>query len=289
MESIFNLPNDIQSVADQQRDAIIFHHYNALTGTFRTRSVLHKNAISLVIHGEKTMHFANKTVHIREGEFHFLSSGNCIVTMDIPASKAIESILIFFDNKILADFYIKYDKKIKEIKNIRQIKKESYVSMRKDAFILQLIESVKLLLQEGRKISMEMKLIKLEELLLHLLETCPQQLLSFTVSTQREMEEIEIRKAVETNFANKVNIEDLAFLCNTSLSSFKRKFMKIYGQPPSKWLLQKRMEMAKDLLEKNGERPSEVYHKVGYENHSSFTQAYKQYFGHTPKDLLVKI
>jgi AraC-like DNA-binding protein len=289
MESIFHLPNDIQSVADQQKDTIIFHHYHSLTGTFRSKSILHKNAISLVIRGEKTMHFANKTVSIREGEFHFLSTGNCIVTMDVPASKNIESILIFFENSVLADFFIKYDKKIKAFTTSNgPIKKELYVSIRKDAFVLQLIDSIKLLFQSGSKISMEMKSLKLEELLLHLLETCPSQLLSFSVSTPKEMEELEIRKTMETNFANKVSLDELAFLCNMSLSSFKRKFVKIYGLPPSRWLLQKRMERAQELLEKKGERPSDVFHKVGYENHSSFSQAYKQYFGHAPKDLLLK-
>ena len=89
---------------------------------------------------------------------------------------------------------------------------------------------------------------------------------------------------METNITNNISIEDLAFLCNTSLSTFKRRFLKLYGTSPSKWILQRRMEIAKDLLLHHHEKPSEVYHKVGYENHSSFTQSFKQTFGLTPKD-----
>jgi AraC-like DNA-binding protein len=70
-----------------------------------------------------------------------------------------------------------------------------------------------------------------------------------------------------------------------SLSTFKRKFEKIYGMPPNKWILQQRMELARNLLLHSHEKPSDVYHKVGYENHSSFSQAFKQYHGVTPKSL----
>ncbi|MHA4808075.1 helix-turn-helix domain-containing protein [Flavitalea flava] len=48
--------------------------------------------------------------------------------------------------------------------------------------------------------------------------------------------------------------------------------------------MQRRMEIAAHLLRNDNEKPSEVYFKVGYENHSSFTQSFKQIFGITPKE-----
>jgi len=62
------------------------------------------------------MHFAEKTVHINDNEFHFLSAANCIVTMSLPDKQIFKSILIFFDNVTLTDFYRKYDKKTAELK-----------------------------------------------------------------------------------------------------------------------------------------------------------------------------
>jgi len=69
-----------------------------------------------------------------------------------------------------------------------------------------------------------------------------------------------------------------------SLSTFKRKFIKLYGIAPSKWFLQKRMELASALLKTGREKPSEIYFKVGYESHSSFTHSFKQVFGLTPSE-----
>lgn len=89
---------------------------------------------------------------------------------------------------------------------------------------------------------------------------------------------------METNIVSNVSVEELAFLCNISLSGFKRHFLRIYGTSPSKWILQRRMEIARELLQHYHGKPSEVYHKVGYANHSSFTKSFKQMFGVTPKE-----
>ena len=134
---IFNLPNDIFSEYKAGYENIIFHDYSAPVGSFKGKSILHKNAISLVISGEKTMHFAEKTVHIKDDEFHFLSEGNCL-----------------------------------------------------------------------------------------------------------------------------------------------------YDKPPAEWFLLQRMKLAKELL--HHEKPSEVYYKVGYESHSSFSQAFRKIFGKTPREFQSK-
>src|ERR1700749_2211855 len=113
---IFRLPEDIfpdKKVAEQN---IIFHHYSAPVGSFHGRSMLNKNAISLVISGEKTMHFAAKKVTVKEDEFHFLSSGNCLVSMELNDKIPFKSILIFFENTTLSNFYLKYHSQIEKIR-----------------------------------------------------------------------------------------------------------------------------------------------------------------------------
>ena len=76
----------------------------------------------------------------------------------------------------------------------------------------------------------------------------------------------------------------MAFLCHMSISTFKRRFMKLYGKSPNEWFLQERMKIAKELLQQQQEKPSQVYDKVGYESHSSFSQAFRKAFGKTPSE-----
>jgi AraC family transcriptional regulator, exoenzyme S synthesis regulatory protein ExsA len=280
--NIIHLPQSIFP-AKGKLDDIIFHNYSTQASSYKDKCILSKNAISLVISGEKTMHFADKTVEIKDDEFHFLSSGNCIVSMNLSEKKLFKSILIFFDDRVLTNFNLKYNSRIAKFKSNHKVGNELYIAFKKDAFVLNFIASLNLLFESATEISPEMKLLKFEELMLHLLEKHPSQFLSFQTSKANYPEEFIIRRAVETNVASNVTVEELAFLSNLSLSTFKRHFAKIYRTSPNKWLLQRRMEMARELLQHHQEKPSEVYYKVGYENHSSFSKTFKQSFGITPK------
>lgn len=281
---IINLPYDLFPAKKERPGNIIFHAYTASFDTYKGKSILHTNAISLVISGEKTMHFANNTVHANSDEIHFLSAGNCIAAVNFSRQKAFKTILIFFDNNTLSDFYVKYARLIAGMKDKRKPGSQSFVSFRKDAFIINFIKSLELLLSAEQNIPVEMRLLKFEELMLYLLKKYPKSILSFQASERKDMNDLEIRKAVESNITNGLSVAELAFLCNTSLSTFKRRFQKIYGTSPNKWILQKRMELAKYLLQHHHEKPGEVYHKIGYENHSSFSQSFKQVYGVTPRD-----
>ncbi len=288
MESVFNLPRDIFPENQNKDEKIIFHPYAAPIGSFKGRSLLSQNAISLVISGEKTMHFAEKTVRINADEFHFLSTGNCLVTMKLNESIPFKSFLIFFDDSVLADFYLRHHQQITALLANNKLTAEHYLAFKKDAFILNFIDSLNLLFQSKAKISMEMKLLKFEELMLYLLETHPKRILTFQPSKQNEPDDFQIKKVVESNILSQISIEEMAFLCNMSLSTFKRRFAKIFKVSPSKWILLKRMEMARDLLQHDGIKPGEIFYKLGYENHSSFTKSFKLTYGITPREFRKK-
>jgi len=281
--NVYNLPQDIFPDSKILADDIIIHDYAAKAGSFKGKSVLHRNAISMVISGEKTMHFAEKTIEINDNEFHFLSAGNCLASMDLSKQDIFRSILIFFDNKVLVDFFVKYDNLIAAYKT-KPIVKQSYISFAKDEFIRNYIASLLLIFKTGQHISMQMKQLKFEELMLYLLEKYPLTILSFQNPQKNSFDDLVIRKAIETNITNNLTLDELAFLCNMSVSTFKRRFLKIYNTSPMKWQLRRRMEIAANLLQNHHQKPGEVFHQLGYQNHSSFTQSFKQVYGITPKE-----
>ena len=283
-ENIYTLPQDIFPGGQLPADNLIFHNYDAPAASFNGRSILTKNAISLVISGEKTMLFAEKEVKVNSHEFHFLSAGNCLVTMKLDRTVRFKSFIIFFDNTILNNFFSKYARLAAAVREQVIINKEHYVAFKKDHFVAHFIRSLQLMVEGNASISMEMKLLKFEELMLHLLEHYPAKLLAFQPAGKTQFDDPEIRKAVEANITKNISIEELAFLCNTSVSTFKRRFAKIFHTSPNKWILQRRMDLAKELLQYHGERPGDVFYKVGYENHSSFSKSFRQTFGITPQD-----
>lgn len=272
------------SRGSENRSSVIMHHYLAQTNSIKERSVLTMNAISLVIRGHKTMYFSEKTVHANENEIHMLTAGNCIATIDISSQGPFESVLIFFSREELADFCVTYASVINTLKKNLRIQSSPYVSFKKDDFIINYINSLLLSFKKHGTLSESMKQLKLRELLLYLLEHHTRNFLNFKTTESITQVEMTIRSVMESNALNNLTLHELSFLCNLSLSTFKRHFQKIYGIFPNAWLLRRKMDKAVHMLTVEKTKPSEIWFQLGFETHTGFTKAFKKHFGYSPKD-----
>ncbi|MGY0040346.1 hypothetical protein [Pedobacter sp. NJ-S-72] len=130
-------------------------------------------------------------------------------------------------------FFIKYESSLKEEEVNDQ---KPYLIFKQDAFILNYINSLNLLLQSGIVLSDEFNLLKLEELLLYLLKLYPEKLRSLLI-VAKDNEDMQLRKAVESHIGHSITVEDLAFLCYA---------ITVY------LLLKESLEVSMLLLPKNG-------------------------------------
>ncbi|MEM1003352.1 MAG: AraC family transcriptional regulator, partial [Bacteroidota bacterium] len=124
--------------------------------------------------------------------------------------------------------------------------------------------------------------VKFEEIILFMIEKEGSDFI-FSMLSESNQQSQKLISVVESNKYNKLSLTELAFLSNMSLSSFKREFVKQYAQSPIKWFQEQRLEYASLLLKQEQKRASDIYSEVGYENLSSFIQAFKSKFGVTPK------
>lgn len=275
----FNLPMDLV----QESDNLHIIGYESSANLVKNRITMHTNLFSFLLEGVKTTFYAEKSAQIDPTQFILLSCGNCMMSeKNAPENGIYRSILFFFDNKVLSDFFIKYPGPPQvHVEQGACSTEQPFITFRHDAFLQNFLRSLELMLATGKPISRAMRVLKFEELMLYMVDKYPQQVLSLRTANR---EEHDFRQAVEAHIENNITVDELAFLCNMSTSTFKRRFAKVYGVAPSKWYLQKRMEIAATLLLNNREKPSDVYHKVGYENHSSFSQSFKQVFGVSPSE-----
>lgn len=126
----------------------------------------------------------------------------------------------------------------------------------------------------------EMGLLKVKEgvkLLLHSLPQLRSYLFDFA-----EPHKIDLERFMMANFHFNVPVERFAHLTGRSLASFKRDFDKTFGMPPRKWLLDKRLNAARHLIEQKHQKPSAIYLELGFESLSHFSRSYKHKFGKSP-------
>jgi AraC family transcriptional regulator, exoenzyme S synthesis regulatory protein ExsA len=250
-------------------------YYNVDNTKINSRIELQQNLFSFLLEGNKSVHFADTKVQIDPSQFLLLSCGNCLMSEKIASEGGrYRSILFFFDNQLLEDFFIRHPRQLQSSSN-----EVPFVLFEKDAFLINFIESLTFMISS----SAEMQRVKLEELLLYLSEHYPSKIQQLRNSNYEANEDLLIRQAVTANIYNTVTVEELAFLCHMSLSTFKRRFGKIYGTTPNKWLLEKRMQKAAQMLKQGEHKVSDIYFELGYENLSSFIQSFKQIHGITPK------
>lgn len=117
--------------------------------------------------------------------------------------------------------------------------------------------------------------VKREELLLILLQADPSlagALFDFGMPAK-----IDLEAFMQQHYKFNVSMERFAYLTGRSLSAFKRDFKKIFNETPNKWLVQRRLREGYFLLDKKGEKPSDIYLDLGFEDLSHFSYAFKNH------------
>jgi AraC-like DNA-binding protein len=277
----YNLPDDILDGFSTGPDEVVIRCYTSGQDSVKNRIVLNQNMINLLVSGTKTVVYPDATAVVNAGELVVLSTGNVLTSELLTAGQQFNSILFYFSNELFNRFLIKYDHLLQSVTPLRG--KQPFLIFKQDNFIKQFIASMQALLTTESELPAAVRSLKLEELLLYLLHFDPERFRAIQIIT-KDKEQLQIKKVVESHVGQLITVDELAFLCHMSTSTFKRRFSEIYHTTPQKWLLTKKLNMAAEMLRSGEEGPSGVYLKVGYQNHSSFSEAFRNHFGYTPSD-----
>jgi AraC-like DNA-binding protein len=125
--------------------------------------------------------------------------------------------------------------------------------------------------------------LKFRELILTLADNPHNaELLSYFCSLLHEPSSVALQRVMESNYCFNLTLEQYAELSNRSLSAFKRDFQKTMHTTPGKWLMEKRLSHALQLLNNKDKSVSEVAFESGFENQSHFARAFKDRYQATP-------
>jgi AraC-like DNA-binding protein len=246
----------------------------------RSKVVLEKYAISFIIRGHKQINFANAVTYIDCNSALLISRGNYLMTEQCSGSEDYRSILLFFSKNKLSELLNK--KHLLPAVGTKQTE-APFFTFEQDEFIKLFVQSLSLQFALDKKVSEELLEVKFEEIMIYLADKYGHDFLSFLQGSLQTEENLSFKKTVEANKFTNLTLGEIAFLCNMSLSTFKRRFSEVFKSTPGNWFKQKRMERAKALLQSGEAKPSDIFTLSGYKNLSHFSAAYKSRFGKSPR------
>ena len=93
-----------------------------------------------------------------------------------------------------------------------------------------------------------------------------------------------LEQIMEQNFCFNLKLEDYAELSHRSLSTFKRDFMNFYKTTPGKWLSERRVRYAANMIVNTNLSVSQVAFESGFEDLSHFSRVFKKMMGSNPTE-----
>jgi transcriptional regulator GlxA family with amidase domain len=96
--------------------------------------------------------------------------------------------------------------------------------------------------------------------------------------------DLSFSEIIENNIFSAVQLEELAFLCNMSVSTFKRTFKKHYPSSPATYIRKKRIDRAQHLLQTTDLQIQEIGYQCGFNELSSFSHTFQKVTGASPSE-----
>jgi len=156
------------------------------------------------------------------------------------------------------------------------------VQMAASELVKKYFEGVVHLFNNKAAASEEILILKLKEIIQLLLQTKNSTQITQIMSSLFSERTFSFKEVVEAYICEPVSVEELAQLTNNSLSSFKRKFKKIYATTPGSYIIDKRAEKVADLLMISDESISGIGYQCGFTSPAHLSKVFKSKYGVNP-------
>ncbi len=255
---------------------LFVHDFKMTDDVFKSKVNLSLHMFSFLQKGKKQVHFADSSVAVNVEQSLLIKSGNCLWSELLDNDDIYYCKLLFFSESKLRDFLRKHS----QFKP-REEETPSYFVIENDDYIHSYLDSLSTVNDAPAIFMKNLLSVKFEELMLYLINKYGKAF-EFYLQSLIAKEQSAFKSIIEKNVYSNLKVDEIAFLCQMSLSTFKRNFIKEYKTSPGKWLQNKRLQKAKILMQEGKLRASDIYMDFGYNNLSNFSAAFKNKFGKSP-------
>jgi AraC-like DNA-binding protein len=232
-----------------------------------------------ILSGKKTWRTIQGSWVMEAGQTLFVKKGAAIVTQDFDENFCM---LGFF----LPDYLIK-ESLIDIIDTVPIPKNEldhqfTASKLKHKSYLEDFIQSMFPYFRDETEPPEALLKLKLKELLINIIYHCNDPLVKSYLKSVAKNSQPSLTQIMETNFCFNLKLEEFAKMSHRSLSKFKSDFFKHYNMTPGKWLLNKRLDHAANLILTRESNISQVSFESGFEDVSHFSRVFKKKFGIKP-------
>lgn len=219
----------------------------------------------------------NETIVLGPGSSLFLPQGSKLQSDFVRKTESLEAYLVFFDDDVITEFLTK-------VGALRggDLDDVDYCYLKASGELAAFFTSIR-----GEITTQSYLNVKLEELL-HLInwKAGGPAFHSLLLTRKRIPPRQNLARLLETLDTYHLSVGDLAHLSGRSLSSFYRDFKAVYQMPPKRWLLERKLSKARELLLGREMSVTDVALTMGYDNVSAFIKAFSKRYGVTPSKIM---
>lgn len=248
--------------------------------------MVEEHKIVYIMSGRLTLRCGNRKVDVENGQAVFVRRNHLVKEYKQPGAdgKPFKGLFFHLNTSDLRDLEGRIE--IPVVKADESLQRELAVTLSPHPFLKGLFMSLDQYFSSESPIPTSLIKAKVQETVIVILQLLPELApILFDFSRQWKSD---LREFMEKNFLCDMNVEEFAHFSGRSLSGFKRDFFEIFGRTPHQWIVDKRLEYAKELIESNACPLSEVYLKSGFKNPTHFSTIFRKRYGMTPSEAFPK-
>lgn len=258
---------------------LLFVEYKCMIEELRTGYWTHHNYFAYVLGGKKKWQTNDKEFIVADGEAIFIRKGSYVAHKYI--NEDFCALLIFVSDDFIKSVLTKFPLPV-PARQLAVNEIDPILPVTMDNTLTMYFNSLLSYFPKSETPPKELLKIKFEELILTLLTSPSNQDIASYFRVVSENSRVSIPAIMEANFMRTLSLQEFARLCARSLSVFKSEFQDIYQTSPGKWLIKRRLEYARYLVETTDKSVLDIAFEAGFKNTSHFIRVFKEAFGQSP-------
>lgn len=239
----------------------------------------HYNEIVYTLSGKKTMHHRERSWHLTENSSLFIRK--TAYTQEMYDVGGWEVLAFIFNDDILRQVYREFKQHL-PARSFPPVTPDMFIDVSVSETTRTFFYSILPYFEQKVPPAEQLLELKFKELLFNVLSDPANTALHAYINSIEDQHKTPLWEIMETNYTYNLSIAEFARMAQRSVAAFNREFREYYHTSPAKWLIQKRLEYAKTLLDSSKKNITEIAYASGFENLTHFSRVFKEKYGASP-------